>query len=205
MNRKFFFFVKRFSDLFFAFIFLIILSPIFLFVSIIVLIFDGWPIFFIQDRIGKNWKIFKIYKFRTMPVSAPKFAIGLDFKNSRTRTGVFLRKVNIDELPQLLNIIIGNMSFIGPRPEIKVFADLYLLRDKRIFDYKPGLSSPASLVFSNEDRLLRKYKDKSSAYIKHIVPKKIAIDLAYFKTETIIGNLLIIYKTIVKIFQSFLQ
>lgn len=202
MNRKLFFLVKRLADLFLAFLFLMLLSPIFLIVGVVILIFDRWPIFFIQDRVGKNWRIFKMYKFRTMPTNAPKFAIGLDSKNSRTKTGAFLRKVNIDELPQLLNILIGNMSFVGPRPEIKVHADLYHPREKKIFNYKPGLTSPASLIYTNEDKLLKKYKDKRRAYIKNIIPKKIAIDLAYFRIETLGSDLALVLRTAKKIFQT---
>lgn len=205
MNRKLFLFIKRSADLFFAFLFLILLSPVFLSVSIIILFFDGWPIFFTQERVGKNWKMFKINKFRTMPTNAPKFAIGLDSKDSRTKTGAFLRKVNIDELPQLINILIGQMSFVGPRPEINKFAKLYRSRETKIFDYKPGLTSPASLVYTNEDIILKKFSNKTAAYLKYIVPKKIAIDLAYFCNETILGDLSVVFKTIGLIFKVFFR
>ena len=202
MNHKLFFLLKRLADLFFAFLFLVLLLPVFLIVGMAVLIFDGWPIFFLQERVGKNWRIFRMYKFRTMPTNAPKFAIGLNFKNSRTKIGAFLRRVNIDELPQLLNIFIGNMSFVGPRPEIKVFADLFRSREKKIFCYKPGLTSPASLTYINEDELLKKYKDKRQAYIEKIVPDKIGIDLRYFKKETLDGDLKIVLTTAKKILMA---
>ncbi|MFN8674481.1 MAG: sugar transferase [Candidatus Sericytochromatia bacterium] len=138
---------KSIFDTIFALIAIILLSPLFLLVAILIKIFDPGPVFFKQERVGKNEKIFLIYKFRTMVVNADKIGPVLTQENDPriTKLGNFLRKSSIDEFPQLINIIIGEMSLIGPRPEVPSIVKTYTNEQKKVFQVKPGMSGWAQI------------------------------------------------------------
>lgn len=195
--------IKRFFDIFFSFIGLIILLPFLIIISIIILIDDSSPVFYLQERIGKNFKPFKIIKFRTMTQGSDKkglLTVGNDDKRI-TKTGYFLRKNKLDELPQLFNVLKGDMSFVGPRPEVKKYVDLYNDEQKKILLVKPGITDYASMVFRNENEILAKSDNPENTYIENIMPEKIKLNNKYIDNNNIIIDFKIIFKTLLLIFK----
>mgnify|MGYP001255805603 CR=1 FL=1 len=192
--------LKRFFDIFFSLIGLIVLSPIILlswFISSIELRENG---FFYQERIGKNGKPFFLFKIKTMRKIYGHSSTVTTSNDSRISfTGKFFRKTKIDELPQLVNVLIGDMSFVGPRPDVKGFADMLDEDDKLILNIRPGITGPASLAFRNEEEILSLQKNPERYNREVIYPEKVKINLEYIKNWTLLGDLSYILKTIFKI------
>lgn len=195
---------KRIFDFIVSLIALAILLPFFVIIAVFILFDSRGGIFYLQTRIGKNEKPFKIFKFRTMRIGADKKGLlTIGMKDSRiTRVGIFLRKYKIDELPQLLNVLIGNMSLVGPRPETPNFVALYSDEQRKVFTVKPGITDEASIEYVNENEILSKYTDAEKAYVEIVMPAKLAINLKYVQHHSFGGDLKIIWKTIRKIFSS---
>ncbi len=192
------FMLKRFFDIFGAIIGITILFPLLLFIAIwIVIDTKGNPLFY-QQRVGKNNTNFTIFKFRTMHNNAQQQgALTLGDKDPRiTTSGVFLRKYKLDELPQLFNVLFGSMSFVGPRPELRKYVDLYSESDKNILTLKPGITDYASIIFRNEAELLKAAKNPDNYYIKHIIPEKIKLNKLYLANNNILIDFKIIIKTL---------
>ncbi len=194
--------VKRLFDIFFSLVGVIILTPLFLIVSFLVKISSPGPIFFKQERVGRNGKIFKIYKFRTMQKNAPY--VGNTFATPKddpriTKVGYYLRRMNIDELPQLINVIRGEMSLVGPRPEVPEVVSLYKEEYKKILSIRPGMTDFASLEFRREGDVLASARDAYSHYIQELVPQKIKLNLRYLDEQTFLLDIKLIVKTIFKI------
>jgi lipopolysaccharide/colanic/teichoic acid biosynthesis glycosyltransferase len=190
---------KRFFDLVCTFPGLIVLSPVFLVVALAVKIDSKGPVFFRQDRVGKDGKIFKIYKFRTMVQDAP--SLGQHFTTASgdpriTRLGAFLRRYNIDELPQLINVLAGQMSLVGPRPEVPEIVETYTLQQKKVLSVRPGLTDYASLEFRKEGEITTGSKDLYGDYIKLILPKKLDLQLQYIQEQSFVTDMELIMKTI---------
>ena len=192
--------MKRLFDIFFSSIGLLILSPLFVIVALLIKSDSEGPIFFRQERIGKNYKPFRIYKFRTMTVDAEKKGslITACTDNRITKIGKFLRKYKIDELPQLINVLKGEMSFVGPRPEVKEYVQLFNSDYKRLLKIRPGIIDPASIKYSNEEDILSLSKDFEEDYIKMILPEKIKLSLQYADNHNFIIDLKLILKTILE-------
>jgi len=192
--------VKRFFDIFFSLIVLIIMLPFFIFISIFIKLgYDG-PVFYMQQRVGKNNRDFKLWKFRSMRTGSDKkglITIGDD--NRVTSTGRFLRKYKLDELPQLINIIGGDMSIVGPRPEVRKYVDLYNQEQLRVLSVKPGLTDYASLEYFNESEILGQYENADKAYIEIIMPAKLKLNLDYIDNKKFGKDIGIILKTIWRI------
>jgi lipopolysaccharide/colanic/teichoic acid biosynthesis glycosyltransferase len=189
--------MKRLFDIFFSTTFLILFSPLFLILSILIYFQDKGPVFFIQNRVGYQGKIFKLIKFRTMSVSKMgHHFIELGDKSRVTSIGRILRKSKLDELPQLINVLKGEMSIVGPRPEVPQFMNNY--QDKWIIvqRLKPGLTDHASIEFRNEEEILTKAENPNQTYIKEILPKKLEYYQQYEKDHTMWEDLKIIFKTI---------
>jgi lipopolysaccharide/colanic/teichoic acid biosynthesis glycosyltransferase len=183
--------VKRLFDIFFSLVGFIFLLPIFLIISIAIILDSKGGIFYRQLRVGKNNTDFKIFKFRTMRSGSDKkglLTIGdKDFRV--TKAGYFLRKYKIDELPQLINILIGDMSFVGPRPEVRKYVDLYNQEQLKVFSVRPGLTDFSSLDFIDESEILSQSSDPEKTYIQEIMPAKLELCKKYlveqsFKTDT---------------------
>ncbi|HHW59727.1 MAG: sugar transferase [Bacteroidales bacterium] len=195
---------KRGFDFLFSLIFLIILLPFFLIISLMIITTDGFPIFYNQKRVGKDQKIFKILKFRTMKKNAEtqgKLTIGE--KDPRiTKIGYFLRKYKIDELPQLWNILKGDMSFIGPRPEVPEYVAMYNDQQKEVLSVRPGLSDYASLRYINENEILSHYPSPDDAYINILLPQKIKLSKKYIAEMSLKTDFEITIKTIKKILNN---
>ena len=178
-------FFKRFLDIILSFIAIIVLLPIYLVISILVLIFMGWPIIFKQPRPGKNEKIFNMYKFRTMTNKKDKNGKLLPDKDRLTKFGIFLRKTSLDELPELFLILFGKMSFVGPRPLLVEYLDNYTKEEHHRHDVRPGLTGLAQV----NGRNLLSWDDK------------LKTDVDYVNNITFIGDVKIVLKTIVTVFK----
>ena len=194
--------IKRSFDVVFSSIGLILLSPLLLLVGVLIAIDTKGPILFIQRRVGKDNIDFNIYKFRTMYVSSENESLlTLGNDDSRiTRIGYFLRRYKIDEFPQLINILIGDMSFVGPRPELRYYVNFYKEEDYIILCVKPGITCLASLKYINESELLKAAEDPESYYINTIIPDKIKYNKEYIEKNHFLFDIKLIMITIVKIF-----
>jgi lipopolysaccharide/colanic/teichoic acid biosynthesis glycosyltransferase len=196
--------IKRFLDLLVSSLSLIFLVPFFLLFGVLIKIDSKGPVFFIQKRVGKQGKLFELFKFRTMTVdSESRGFLTVGVRDARiTRFGSFLRRFKIDELPQLINVFLGQMSLVGPRPEVKKFVDHYNEDEIKVLSTRPGITDPASLKFRNENSLLEGQSDPSEYYIKHIMPEKLSLNLAYMEKQNFFSDLGIIFKTIFLIFRG---
>lgn len=191
---------KRIFDLISSLSVLLILSPFLILIAIIIMIDSKGGPFYFQERVGKNQKTFKLIKFRSMRVNSDKsgqITIGADSRI--TKVGHFIRRTKLDELPQLINIIIGQMSVVGPRPEVPKYVALYSDEQLKVLTVKPGLSDFASIKFIKEQDILGKEEDPDKAYIEKIMPEKLALSLKYIKERNFFLDLKIIFKTISKI------
>lgn len=200
-KRKIQLILKRIFDIIVSFIGLLVLLPIFMIIAFIIKVDSKGPIFFRQIRIGKNGKKFKIFKFRTMVVDAEKkgMQITIDGDNRITRAGYILRKSKLDELPQLINVLKGDMSFVGPRPEVPRYVAMYDERQRSILKVTPGITDIASIEFRDENSLLAKSKNPEETYKKEIIPRKIELNMEYIKNMSVIYDIGLILKTICKI------
>lgn len=195
---------KRLFDIFFASLGLIVLSPVFLFIAIWIKLDDSaGPVFFRQRRVGLNQKDFFIHKFRTMYVDAEKRGLKITVgKDPRiTKSGHFLRKFKIDEFPQLIDVVLGKMSIVGPRPEVPQYVAKYP-EDKRnkLFTMRPGITDWASVMFKNENEILEKSQDPEQTYINEILPIKIGYYERYQDQASIVTDVKIILLTLKEIF-----
>lgn len=192
---------KRIFDLILSGIGLLLLSPIFVVVALWIKLDSAGPILFKQTRVGYDGKDFHIYKFRTMIVNAEaigtQITIGEDPRI--TKSGKFLRKYKLDELPQLLNVLVGEMSLVGPRPEVPRYVSLYNTEQKKVLNVLPGITDLASLEFSNENELLAGKEDAEKFYIQEIMPRKLLLNLEYINKAGLLFDLKIILRTIWRI------
>ena len=191
--------MKRLFDLGASFFGLILLAPIFVLSALWIMIDSKGPIFFRQERVGFQGINFRIHKFRTMVLNAEKkgkqITVGADSRI--TTTGVFLRKYKLDELPQLIDVLVGDMSLVGPRPEVSKYIDCYSDDEKHdVLSVKPGITDNASIEFRDENELLASSKDPEVTYINEILPKKIALYRKYVRERSFFGDVAIIFKTI---------
>lgn len=189
---------KRILDIAVSILGLIVLSPLLIAIGIAIFITEGKPIFFVQERIGKNFKKFNLYKFRSMTVkkqntSDGEFELGNQLRV--TPIGRVLRKAKLDELPQLVNVLIGNMSLVGPRPEVKKWVDAYPLQWGIALRVKPGITDQASILFGNEEELLSGTTNPEALYKEVILPQKLRMYREYTNNRTLLGDLKIIFKT----------
>ncbi|MEW4924486.1 sugar transferase [Algibacter sp. 2305UL17-15] len=193
--------MKRIFDFTFAIIGLILLFPILIIIAIAIKIDSRGPVLFMQARVGENNTEFNIYKFRTMRVqSQKKGLLTIGNKDLRvTKVGYFLRRYKIDEFPQLLNIIKGDMSFVGPRPELRYYVNFYKEEDLIIFNVKPGITGLASLEYRNEVELLKKAEDPESYFINTIIPDKLRYNKLYLKKQNFFFDLKLIAITIFRV------
>ena len=193
--------LKRIFDIMFSIIGILFLFPFFLLISFIQITSSGWPIFYLQTRVGLHGKDFKLFKFRTMTLNADQQGLlTVGGRDPRvTKFGYFLRKYKLDEFPQLFNVVIGNMSLVGPRPEVRKYIDLYDSSQLAVLSVKPGITDYASLEFINENELLATSIDAEHTYIHEIMPKKLKLNLEYIQDKNLILDLKIILKTLLKI------
>ncbi len=196
--------MKRLVDIVFSFIGLILLSPLFLIISLLIFLTSKGGVFYCQKRVGKNDREFTLFKFRTMRLNADihgRLTVGE--RDSRITTiGYYLRKYKLDELPQLINVFYGSMSIVGPRPEVREYVNLYNEEQKEILLLKPGLTDYASLEYFNENELLAHARDPNLAYVNEIMPAKIKLNQKYIKEKSLLTDFKIMIATIRKVFSS---
>lgn len=191
----------RFIDIIFSFFGLIFLFPVFFIISILIKLESKGGVFYKQERIGKNKVSFQLFKFRSMAVNSDKSGLlTVGMNDSRiTKIGHFIRKFKIDELPQLINVLKGEMSLVGPRPEVKKYVDLYSESQQIVLYVKPGMTDLASIEFSNENELLEKQEQPELYYIEHIMPKKIELNKQFIQNPNVYQYFRIILLTLKKI------
>lgn len=191
----------RLLDIVLSLLGLLFLLPIFLILAVWIKFDSQGSIFFRQIRVGKDGRDFRIYKFRTMIVNAEKMGIiTIGERDPRiTNSGYFLRKYKLDELPQLINVLKGEMSFVGPRPEVRKYVEMYNQEQLKILTVKPGITDYASIEYINEDEILGKSLDPGKTYIEEIIPQKIKYNMKYINNKTVIEYFKIIFLTIIKI------
>ncbi|MBI4744817.1 MAG: sugar transferase [Actinobacteria bacterium] len=190
--------LKRIFDIIFSLIGLMVLSPLLLVVSVLIKKEDSGPVFYRGVRVGRFGKPFKIFKFRTMVVNAEKLggSSTADDDSRITKTGKFIRKYKIDELPQLINVLKGEMSFVGPRPEVQHYVDMFTEEEKAILSVCPGITDWASLWNSDEGAILAGSSDPEKAYMEKIRPEKIRLQLKYVKERSFLVDLKILIETV---------
>ncbi len=187
----------RFFDIIFSGIGLILLSPLFLILYILIRTESKGGGFYTQERIGKDGKPFKLYKFRSMRKDADKGSlITIGGKDPRiTRTGYFIRKYKLDELPQLWNVFIGDMSLVGPRPEVEKYTRLYTDEQRKVLSVRPGITDWASIEYVDENEILGKADDPDKAYIEQIMPDKIRYNMKFIEKRSLKEYFRIIFTT----------
>ena len=193
--------MKRLFDFLASLFGLIILSPLFIIIGLFIALESRGGVFYKQTRVGKNNKDFKVYKFRSMVIDAENkglLSIGKNGRDPRvTKTGYIIRKYKLDELPQLINVLKGEMSLVGPRPEVRKYVDLYTQEQKQVLSVKPGITDIASIEFRNENDLLAQNPDPESYYIKDIMPQKISLSLEYIRSRSFTKDIRLIIRTII--------
>lgn len=195
--------MKRFFDLLVSLFGLLLLTPVFLILAILIKLDSPGPVFYIQERVGQGFKLFNLFKFRTMRVDADKLtAITVGARDPRiTSVGYYLRKYKLDEFPQLINVLLGTMSLVGPRPELKKFVDLYTPEQQQVLTIKPGITDYASIEFRNENELLAGKPNPIDFYIHEIMPVKLGLNIEYIQSRSFWSDLVIIFRTLVSIFK----
>lgn len=192
----------RFFDVLISVFILVVFSPILLVIALLVKLTSKGPVIFVQKRVGKSNIDFNIYKFRTMRVNAPKgSAITIGARDSRiTNVGYFLRKFKLDELPQLVNVLKGDMSLVGPRPEVRKYVDMYKPEEMFVLSVRPGITDYASIAYKNENELLAKASDPEKFYIEDIMPAKIRLNKDYIYNKGLKSYFFIIFRTVFAVF-----
>lgn len=189
--------MKRLFDIILSSLGLLILSPIFAIVAIWIKLDSYGPIFYRQVRVGRYNQNFRIYKFRSMRVGSDKGSlVTIGGRDPRiTTSGYFIRKFKIDELPQLINVLIGDMSLVGPRPEVRHYVNYWTPEQMHVLDVRPGITDPASIKFRNENELLEKAENPEKYYIEVIMQEKIRLYLEYVNQHNLFYDLKIIFQT----------
>ena len=192
---------KRLFDIIFSALGIIILSPIFLLLWFTIKLESHGPALFMQTRVGKNNKDFKLIKFRSMYLNSESFGqLTVGMRDPRiTNVGYTLRKYKLDELPQLLNVLKGDMSLVGPRPEVRKYVNMYTTEQMKVLEVNPGITDYASIQFINENQLLANAENPNEYYINNIMPKKLEMNLQYIKSNNPFKDISLILKTIFRI------
>ncbi len=189
--------MKRLFDIFLSGLGLILLSPLFLVIATWIKLDSRGPIFYRQVRVGRNNTEFRIFKFRSMRIGSDKGSlVTIGGRDPRiTRSGYFIRKFKIDELPQLINVFIGDMSLVGPRPEVRHYVNYWTPEQMHVLDVRPGITDPASIKFRNENELLAMAEDPEKYYIEVIMQEKIKLYLDYVKKSSFWYDIKLIFQT----------
>ncbi|MFA5117198.1 MAG: sugar transferase [Candidatus Omnitrophota bacterium] len=193
--------MKRIFDFVFSLLGLLILSPVFAVICVLIKLEDGGPVFYRGQRAGLNGKKFGMFKFRTMVLNADKIggSSTADDDPRITKLGKTLRKYKLDEIPQLINVLAGEMSFVGPRPEVAVYVDMFTQEEKKILSVRPGITDWASLWDCDEGAILAGSADPEKTYMEKIRPEKLRLQLKYVASHSFWTDIAIIWKTFIKV------
>ena len=191
----------RFFDFILSLVGLVVLAPIFIVLAIWIKTDSKGPVFYKQVRVGQNGIDFGLFKFRSMVVDADKKGlITVGGRDPRiTRSGYFIRKYKLDELPQLINVLVGDMSLVGPRPEVRKYVDFYTDEQQKVLSVKPGITDYASIEYMDENEILGKSSDPEKTYIEEIMPEKIKYNMKYIQNKNVSEYFKIIFLTLLKI------
>lgn len=189
--------MKRIFDVIASGLGLVVLSPLFLILAVWIKLDSKGPVFYRQVRVGLHNKDFRIFKFRSMRVGADKGSlVTIGGRDPRiTRSGYFIRKFKFDELPQLINVFVGDMSLVGPRPEVRHYVDYWTDEQMHVLDVRPGITDPASIKFRNENELMEQAEDPEKYYIEVIMQEKLKLYLEYVQNHSFWGDIGLIFKT----------
>lgn len=193
--------MKRLLDILSSSIVLLVLLPVWLVIALLIVMESKGGVFYKQVRVGKDNRDFFLYKFRTMRVGSDKkglLTVG-ERDNRITRVGYFLRKYKIDEFPQLLNVIKGDMSIVGPRPEVRKYVDLYTPEQMKVLSVRPGLTDLASIKYVHENEVLAASYNPEQTYIDEVMPAKLDLNLQYIATQSLMGDIRLIFNTFLAI------
>lgn len=192
--------MKRFFDFTLALIGLVLFAPFFILISLGILVFDSkGGIFYIADRIGQHEKIIRFIKFRTMKPNMDSSSITLKNDNRITPIGAFLRRTKLDEMPQLINVLRGDLSFVGPRPDVPKYKQFYKDEYAEYYQFKPGITCYSSIYFVDETEIYAHITNPEEIYVKQTIPKKVELDMKYFQKVSIFTDVKIIIQTILRI------
>ncbi len=196
--------MKRAFDLIFTIIGLLVLSPFFLIIVFLVKFDSKGGSFYFQKRVGQNNKDFVLIKFRTMEIDSDKKGlITIGNNDARiTKIGYYLRKYKIDELPQLINVFWGEMSLVGPRPEVRKYVNLYTIEQKKVLSVQPGITDFASIKFRNENEILAKSANPNKCYVEDIMPEKLKLNIIYIEKMSLVTDFKIIIFTIISVIKK---
>lgn len=196
--------LKRLMDIVVSGGALLVIWPVLLIVALAIKIDDPGPVFYRQVRVGRGGKTFRIFKFRTMVVDADKkgLAITVGLDNRITRVGALLRRTKLDELAQLINVFTGDMSFVGPRPEVQKYVDLYTPYQRQVLLVRPGITDYASIAYRNENDLLAGAEDPERMYIDVIMPDKIELNMKYLREISPAADIRLIFGTILAVIKG---
>lgn len=193
--------LRRTLDVVVAAVGLLVLLPVLGVVALLVKATSPGPVLFVQERVGRGLAPFRLLKFRTMvadaPARGPAITVGADPRV--TRVGALLRRTKLDELPQLVNVLRGDMSLVGPRPEVPRYVALYGEDERRIFTVRPGITDPASLLYADESAVLASYPDPERAYREVVLPHKLRVSLAYLETRTVWSDVGLLVRTALRV------
>ena len=189
--------MPRSIEIIFTFLGLLLLSPLFIIISFMIKLDSKGPVYHKPSRVGQGSQLFKLFKFRTMQIDADQIGPPITTVNDSriTRIGKVLRKTKLDELPQLFNVLIGQMSLVGPRPEDPLIVKEYSEEQRKILNYKPGITSPASILFRSEEKMITAEKWEKE-YLEEILTKKLEVDLNYMNSANYLSDLKVIFKTV---------
>lgn len=189
--------MKRTFDMIAGGLGLIVLSPLFLILAIWIKLDSKGPVFYRQVRVGRHNKDFRIFKFRSMRVGSDKGSlVTIGGRDPRvTRSGYWIRKFKLDELPQLINVFIGDMSLVGPRPEVRHYVDYWTDEQMHVLDVRPGITDPASIKFRNENELMERAEDPEKYYIEVIMQEKLKLYLEYVGNHSFLGDIGLVFRT----------
>ena len=189
--------MKRLFDIVASGLGLLVLSPLFLILAVWIKLDSKGPVFYRQVRVGQNNKDFRIFKFRSMRVGSDKGSlVTIGGHDPRiTKSGYFIRKFKFDELPQLINVFVGDMSLVGPRPEVRHYVDYWTPEQMHVLDVRPGITDPASIKFRNENELMEQAEDPEKYYLEVIMQEKLKLYLDYVSNHSFFGDIGLIFKT----------
>lgn len=193
--------MKRIFDVVASGLGLLVLSPFFLLLAVWIKLDSAGPVFYRQVRVGRYNRNFRLFKFRSMRVGSDKKGlITVGGRDPRvTRSGYFIRKYKLDELPQLINVLLGDMSLVGPRPEVRKYVEMYTSKQLHVLDVRPGITDMASIRYRNENELLAEAEDPEAYYIREIMPDKLKINLEYVAKHSFWLDMKLIFKTITEV------
>ncbi|MCF6158703.1 MAG: sugar transferase [wastewater metagenome] len=195
---------KRLFDVISSSMVLLLLLPFFLIIAILIKLDSSGPVFFSHIRIGRDFKPFKLFKFRTMIANAHKKGLSITTGNDPriTKVGVVLRKTKLDEFPQLINVLKGDMSIVGPRPEVSKYVEMFRDEYREILKVKPGITDYATIEFRDEESILKKYHDPEDGYIKEVLPGKIELYKKYLRDKGFFTDMKLVFLTFWKIMKT---